>query len=165
VAERREVYAGSLISVEVWPERQREIVRHPGVCAVVPVRPDDTVILVRQYRDAVDRTMLEIPAGTRDVEGEDAEGCALRELEEETGYRAGSIEPLGTIHTSPGFLDERVDLFLARVEAQRGEPEEGVEVIEMPLVEAIDAVRRGDITDAKTVSGLFLAAPRVSASV
>ncbi len=161
--ERREVFSGTLVSVEVWPERHREIVRHPGVCAVVPLRPDGTVVLVRQYRDAVDRTMLEIPAGTRDVQGEGAEGCASRELEEETGFRARSIEPLGTIHTSPGFLDEQVDLFLARVEGTHGEPEDGVEVVEMPLAEAIEAIRRGDITDAKTVAGLFLAS--VSASV
>ena len=158
-SERREVFSGNLIKVEVWPTRHREIVRHPGVCAVVPLLPDGRVVLVRQYRDALDATTLEIPAGTRDVEGEDAAGCARREVEEETGYRIRDMVQTASIHTSPGFLDERVELFLAEVDLEpASEPEEGVEVVTMHIGTAIDAISAGEITDGKTVVGLLLAA-------
>jgi ADP-ribose pyrophosphatase len=153
---RREVFRGNLIRVEVWSERYREIVRHPGACAVVPFTPAGDVLLVRQYRDAIGAQSLEIPAGTRDVAGEEAADCASREVLEETGYRVARLEALGSIHTSPGFLDERVELFVARVEPA-GDPEERLEVVEMPLEEAVAAVREGRITDAKTAVGLLLA--------
>ncbi|HJV04174.1 MAG TPA: NUDIX hydrolase, partial [Actinomycetota bacterium] len=107
-----EVFRGRLVSVEVREGRYREIVHHPGSCAVVAL-VGDVVLLVRQYREAVDGVMLEIPAGTRDVAGEDAARCAARELLEETGHRATRLEPLAAIHPSPGFLDERIELFLA----------------------------------------------------
>jgi 8-oxo-dGTP pyrophosphatase MutT (NUDIX family) len=153
-----EVFRGRLVSVEVREGRYREIVHHPGSCAVVAL-VDREVLLVRQYRDAVDREMLEIPAGIRDVEGEDAAGCAGRELLEETGHRAVRIEPLASIHASPGFLDERIELFLADAEPA-GEAEGGIEVVRMPLDRAADAVRSGEITDAKSAVGILLAAGR-----
>jgi ADP-ribose pyrophosphatase len=153
-SERRTVFEGKLVSVEVHEGRYREIVRHPGSCATVPLHGED-VLLVRQYRDAVDETLLEIPAGTRDIAGEDVSACAAREVREETGHRVARIRPLGWIYNSPGFLDERVDLFLAEVEPE-GDPEEDIEVVRMPLAEAIMAVRRGDIRDAKTAVGLLL---------
>jgi ADP-ribose pyrophosphatase len=154
-----EVFGGRLISVEVRPDRYREIVHHPGSCAVVALL-DGEVLLVRQHRDAVGRDMVEIPAGTRDVEGEDPAECAARELVEETGHRAVRIEPLGSVHTSPGFLDERVELFLAEA-TPAGDPEEGVEVVRMPLARALAQVEDGRITDAKTAVALFLAARRL----
>jgi ADP-ribose pyrophosphatase len=154
-SERQTVFDGKLISVEVRRGRYREIVRHPGSCATVPLSGGD-VLLVKQYRDAVDETLLEIPAGTRDVSGEDVSSCAAREVREETGHRVVRIEPLGWIYNSPGFLTERVDLFLADVEPE-GEPEDEIEVVRMPLSEAVRAVRSGDIRDAKTVVGLLLA--------
>jgi ADP-ribose pyrophosphatase len=152
---RSEVFHGRLVNVEVWPERYREIVRHPGSCAAVPLVNDD-VLLVRQFRDAVGESLLEIPAGTRDVAGEEASVCAAREVLEETGYRAASVEPLGWIYASPGFLDERVDLFLVEAEPA-GAPEEGIEVVRMPLREAVEMAVGGGIRDGKSVAGLLLA--------
>jgi 8-oxo-dGTP pyrophosphatase MutT (NUDIX family) len=141
--------------VAVREGRYREIVHHPGSCATVPLRGDD-VLLVRQYRDAVGETLLEIPAGTRDVAGEDVSACAVREVREETGHRVVRIEPLGWVYNSPGFLTERIDLFIADVEPD-GEPEAEIEVVRMPLADAVRAARTGVIRDAKTVVGLLLA--------
>jgi ADP-ribose pyrophosphatase len=155
----REVFRGRLISVEVWPDRAREIVRHPGSCAAVPLIGDD-VLLVRQMREAVGEALLEIPAGTRDVPGEEAGACAAREVLEETGHRAAHVEALGWIYASPGFLDERVDLFLVEAEPAAGPAEPGIEVVRLPLGEAVDLAAGGGIRDAKSVAGLLLAARR-----
>jgi ADP-ribose pyrophosphatase len=153
-----EVFRGRLVSVEVREGRYREIVHHPGSCAVVALVQGD-VLLVRQYRDAIDQETLEIPAGIRDVDGEDAAGCAARELLEETGYRAARLEPLASIHASPGFVDERIDVFLGDAEPA-GRSEAGIEVVRMPLDRAVEAVRTGEITDAKSAVGILLAAGR-----
>jgi len=140
----------------------RDVIRHPGAVAVVPVTDQDTVLLVRQYRGPVDRELLEIPAGTRDVEGEAPQTTARRELEEEVGVRAGSMEPLGTMLNSPGFCDQETLLYLARqlepVEAQRhSEEERYIEVVEVPLDAVSSMVASGELVDAQTVLGLFLA--------
>jgi ADP-ribose diphosphatase len=157
---RRTVFSGRLISVEVVEGRYREIVHHPGACAAVPMDGDE-VILVRQLRDAVGESLLEVPAGVRDVEGEEPADCAAREVLEETGYRVTSIEPLGRVFTSPGFTDEAIELFLARVETDRtGEDE--IEVVRMPLAEAARAVHDGRILDAKSAVALLLAADRLA---
>src|SRR3989442_11107747 len=101
----REVFRGRLLRVEVesWPAGEREVVRHPGACAVVAFTPEGDVLLVRQFREAIRQELLEIPAGIFDVEGEAGADCAARELLEETGYRATTIEHVGSIYTSPGF--------------------------------------------------------------
>jgi ADP-ribose diphosphatase len=158
----REVFRGKLIQVEVerWPAGEREVVRHPGACAVVAFTPEGEVLLVRQFREAVRQELLEIPAGIYDVEGEDPGGCAARELLEETGFRAAGLEALGTIYTSPGFTDERIDLFMARAEDADGPVEEGVELVRLPFAHAIRAVQDGRIEDAKTVCALLLARDR-----
>lgn len=140
----------------------RDIVRHPGAVAVVPVTERNTVLLVRQYRGAVDRELLEIPAGTRDVEGERPETTAGRELEEEVGVRAGSIRLLGTVLNSPGFCDEETLLYLAQqlepVEPDRhGEEERYLEVVEVALAEVDAMMVSGALVDAQTVLGLLLA--------
>jgi ADP-ribose pyrophosphatase len=154
-----QVFRGRLISVEVWPTRYREIVRHPGSCAAVPMIRDD-VLLVRQMREAVGEALLEIPAGTRDVPGEEAGACAAREVLEETGHRALHVEALGWLYASPGFLDERVDLFLVDAESAGGPGEPGIEVVRLRLREAVDLAAAGGIHDAKSVAGLLLAARR-----
>jgi ADP-ribose pyrophosphatase len=159
--ERREVFRGNLIRVEVWTGRYREIVRHPGSCVVVAVTADGDVLLVRQRRDPVEEDLLEVPAGTRDRPGEDARTCAARELLEETGHRAVGIEPLGRVYASPGFLDEAFELFLARAEPS-GDPEEDLEVVRLPLDEAVEAVADGRIADAKSAVGILLAERRLS---
>ncbi|MDP9341504.1 MAG: NUDIX hydrolase [Actinomycetota bacterium] len=162
-AESREVFRGTLIRVEVesWPAGEREVVRHPGACGIVAMTADGEVLLVRQTREAIRADILEIPAGVLDVPGEQAAACAARELEEETGYAASDVRPLAMIHTSPGFTDEVIHLFTARASPAAGRtPEHGIEVVPMPLGEAVGAVRDGRITDAKTAVALLLTAER-----
>jgi ADP-ribose pyrophosphatase len=152
------VFDGKLIKVDVesWPAGQREVVHHPGACAVLAFTADGEVVLVRQFRESVREQLLEIPAGIFDVEGEDAAGCAARELLEETGYRATNLEHLATIYTSPGFTDEKIELFRSDAEPTGDVPEDGVEVVAMPLGKALEAIDRGNILDAKTIAGLLL---------
>jgi ADP-ribose pyrophosphatase len=140
--------------VERWPSGEREIVHHPGACAVIGLTGDDEVVLIRQVREAVRGVMTEIPAGILDVGGEDAAACASRELLEETGFRAENIRSLGSIHTTPGFSDERIELFAADAVPQ-GSSEDGIGVALLPLDEALRAVLDGSITDAKTMVALF----------
>lgn len=162
-ASSERVFTGSLFSVDVetWtdPERRREIVRHLGAVAVVPVTADDDVILVRQYREAIRRNLLEVPAGVLDVPGEEPESAAIREVEEETDLKVRAIRPLHPIHTSPGFVDEAIHLFLAEVEGEpRPQADEGItEVVRLPLAEAVRRVHTGEIDDAKTALALLLA--------
>jgi ADP-ribose pyrophosphatase len=140
----------------------RDVVRHPGAVAVVAVTERDTVLLVRQYRGAVDRVLLEIPAGTRDVEGESPDTTARRELEEEVGVRAGSVRLLGSMLNSPGFCDQETLLFLARElettePSRQGAEERYIEVVEVALADVEAMVLSGELVDAQTLLGLFLA--------
>jgi len=136
----------------------RVVVHHPGAVAVVPVIGDD-VILIEQQRVPLGRRLLEIPAGKRDVPGEPAEVTAIRECEEEVGWKPGRLTSLGTIYTTPGFSDERIWLFigwdLEPVQANpQGHEEEHATVVRMPITDALRRVERGKIVDAKTVIGL-----------
>ena len=139
-----------------------DMVRHPGAAAVVPFLSEDDVLLIRQYRHAAGGMILEIPAGKLD-DAEDPAQCAARELEEEAGCRAGRLEPLGWIWTTPGFTDERIFLFagfeLSEVPHQR-EPDEFIETLRVPLAEALELVWRGELTDAKSALALLHAAHR-----
>lgn len=136
-----------------------QVVRHPGGVGVLPLHEDGTVTLIRQLRPAVGRDLLEVPAG-RLVPGEDPSACGRRELAEETGLRAKTLESLGVIHTSPGVFDEIIHLFLA-TELTQGEaiPEkyEEIRTVRLPLRDACRMVRRGEITDGKTIAALFRA--------
>jgi ADP-ribose pyrophosphatase len=142
-----------------------ETLRHPGAAAIVPFRDRERILLLRQYRHAVGGYLWEVPAGKLDP-GEPPGACAARELEEETGFRAGRIEATGAIVTAPGFTDERIWLFAAydlvpgRVAHERAEV---IEVHEVTLAEALAMVDRGEICDAKTVVSLLLAARRAGA--
>ncbi len=145
---------------------ERHIVHHPGAVAVVPLHDDATVTLVRQYRVALEGDLLEIPAGTRDVEGEAGQLTAERELAEEAGLAAGRVELLATFHNAPGTSDESIAVFLARdlrdVAHDRQSVEEHAMTIErVPLVAALAMVDDGRITDAKTIIGLMLTARHV----
>ena len=157
--QRVEVFHGNLIQVfvETWPQGVRESVHHLGSAAIVALDGND-VVLIRQFRQSIRDDTLEIPAGVLDRDGESPAECAARELREETGYRAVSVHPLGTIHTSPGFTDERIELFIARAQREGGPEDEGIDVVLMPLAEAVRAVREGGITDAKSAVALLLAA-------
>lgn len=145
---------------EWWPERW-EIVRRVDAVAAIPITPDQDVVLVRQFRFAVRKKMLEIPAGLLDEEGEEPEACIARELFDETGYRHTSMTKLCGIYPSPGSWTEYVHLFLARVDAEpEGKPEAGIEVVLVPFLEAVAEARAGRIEDAKTALALLLADAR-----
>ncbi len=138
---------------------EREIVRHRGGACVAAVR-DGQICLVRQYRIALGRETLEVPAGKLEV-GEDPLECARRELEEEAGLCAESLEQVATTAGSPGFTDELTRIFLARGLTQHEahpDPDEFVECVWMPLSEAIGKIRSLEIQDAKTVVAILVAA-------
>ena len=167
VLAKKEVFRGVLVTVEHWDaevfggkKALREVVRHAGAAAIVPVDARGRVTLVEQYRIAMGRAMLELPAGKKDSPDEDGLLCAKRELREETGLTANEWRLLTTIDTSPGFLTERISLYLATGLSQ-GEAcpdeDEYVHAVKMPLQEAVERVARGEITDAKTISGLMMA--------
>jgi ADP-ribose pyrophosphatase len=145
-------------------ERRREVVIHPGGVAVVALTSDRRVLTVRQYRHAVGRILLEIPAGTldRDEAGvkEDPAQAAARELAEETGYQARSWRLLARFFTAPGFATEEMHLYLATDLSPAGaevgpEADERLELVELPLAEALAMVERGEVEDAKTLVGLL----------
>ena len=134
-----------------------EMVRHPGAAAVVPLHPDRTVTLIRQYRYAADGFILEVPAGKLDP-GESPESCAMREIVEEAGVRATRLHPLGWIFTTPGFTDEKIHLFAATglVPAPQAlEEDEIIEIVSMSLDEALRLAATGGIRDAKTLCALY----------
>jgi ADP-ribose pyrophosphatase len=167
--ESKTVYAGRVITVTVDRLQegeltyQREIVHHNGSAVVVPVFADDTIALVRQYRHPAGRYLLEVPAGTLD-KGESPEVGAARELEEELGFVAGRLEQLSEFYLSPGFLQEKMWVYLATdmtETRQRLDEDEILEVVRIPFVNALAMISSGEIQDAKTIIGLMLAAPRV----
>jgi ADP-ribose pyrophosphatase len=152
------VYEGRLfdVAVERWGAHRREVVRHPGSVAIVAVDAEDRLVLVRQLREAARRDLLELPAGTREP-GEDALACARRELEEETGLAGGRWRELARFWTSPGFLQERMHLFLAEGADEgesRTEVDEEVELVRIPIGEL--ASRLSELEDAKTLAGVLL---------
>ena len=173
----RIVFSGSLISVAEATFRgpdgdtfTRDVVHHPGAVDVVPVLDDGaggyTVVMVRQYRAAVDKELLEIPAGKRDVQGEAVELTAARELEEEIGMRAGRLDLLGHFLNSPGFCDEESYLFLARdlspcTSSAQGVEEQHMTVERVGLDDVPDLIARGELMDAKSIIGLLLARERL----
>ncbi len=135
----------------------REIVVHPGAVLVLPLLTATEVVLIHNYRYAVDRELLELPAGTLDP-GEDPAACAARELEEETGYRAGRLEPMGEFYTTPGFTDERMWCFVAhelKRTAQCLDAGERIRPEVVPLTRAIEWIRDGRIVDGKTIALLL----------
>jgi NTP pyrophosphohydrolases including oxidative damage repair enzymes len=141
---------------------KREIVVHKGSCVIVPVFDDQTVAMVRQYRYAAEKFLLEIPAGTLNKD-EDPQAGAIRELEEEIGVTAGKIEKLTEFYVSPGFLTEKMFLYIATgltKTAQRLEQDEILTVERHTFPDAFDLILSGDIEDAKTIIGLILAGAR-----
>jgi ADP-ribose pyrophosphatase len=146
-------------------EFDRDVVHHPGAVGVVPLHDDGTVTLVRQFRAALEADLLELPAGLRDVDGELDERTAERELEEEVGLAADSLELLVTFHNSPGYCNETVSVFLAEgLRAVASDPqgieEQHMAIERVPLEDALAMIGDGRITDAKTIIGLTLTAGR-----
>lgn len=171
--ETRPIYDGRIVHLSLDSVRfpdgstgELEMIRHSGAAAVLPLLDepdvaDPRILLLRQYRYAAGGYILEVPAGRPDQPGEDWKVCARRELEEEAGLIAERLVPLTTIYTTPGFTDERIHLFLAlgvREGSTRLDPDEFIEPVSLTLDEALERVRTGEISDAKTVCTLFCAA-------
>lgn len=134
---------------------KREIVKHPGAVAILAITDENKIVMVEQYRKALERTIIEIPAGKLE-KGEEPAACARRELEEETGYGCGSLEWLTSFYTSPGFSDEIVHIYMAKglekIENSASlDEDEFVNIEEMTLEEALQSIKEQKIYDAKTV--------------
>ena len=170
--EEETVYEGWILRVAkgtfIGPDGktfERDVIHHPGAVAAVPIDGDD-IILVRQYRAALDAMMLEIPAGLRDVDGEPTDETAQRELIEEVGLRAGNLELLTTIHNTVGYCDESITIYLAtdltavERELTDSPEEQAMEIVRMPLEQAAAMIRSGELTDAKTIIGVLSALQR-----
>lgn len=171
--DRRPVHSGRIVELSVDTVRfpdgsvgELELIRHRGASAVLPLlsppgEADPEVLLVRQYRYATGGYVYEVPAGMPDREGEPWEDCARRELEEETGHRAGSLRSLTRIYTTPGFTDEVIRLFLAwdlEEGKSRLDHDEFVEVVRVPFSTAVEWVRDGAIVDCKSIATILYAA-------
>lgn len=149
--------------------RERGIIRHPGAVVLVPMQETAVgwqILMLRQYRHALDQTILELPAGTRHW-GEDWLPCAQRELREETGHRAASFVDLGQIWPAPGGSDELMTLFLATdltPDPLPADDDEQIEVVAMPFADVVQMAQSGQIRDAKTVVGVWRTAVYLSES-
>ncbi|HZG70015.1 MAG TPA: NUDIX hydrolase [Chondromyces sp.] len=155
------IFEGRIIKVQVddvelpdGKQSKREIVKHPGAVAILPVKDDGKIIMVEQYRKPLERTLIEIPAGKLEP-GEEPEATALRELEEETGYICEEMELLISFYTSPGFADELVHLYAAKglnkkEDAKALDEDEFVDLMEVTLEEAEQFIKEKRIYDAKT---------------
>ena len=137
---------------------KREVVRHPGAVVILPVKADGRLVLIRNYRIAVDDHLWEIPAGKLE-RGEEPLDAAGRELREETGYTARSIRKLGAFHTSPGFADELIHAYVAEqleFVGQALEPGEEIEVEELDRAEVLAMIADGRIHDGKTMAVVLM---------
>jgi ADP-ribose pyrophosphatase len=164
------VYRGRIIKLRVdqveLPNGRRtirEVMEHPGAAVIVPVDTEGTVYLVRQYRDAIARRLLEVPAGKLDA-GEEPAECARRELREELGLVAGKLTPLTSFYSSPGFCDESLHVFLAEEltqEEEESDHEEFIEPARRPLEPLADLL--AELEDGKSIIGVLLAHQELSA--
>lgn len=155
------IFSGKVISLQVedvelpnGKTSKREIIKHPGAVAVLAVTDDNKIVMVEQYRKALDKIIAEIPAGKLE-EGEDPKVCAERELEEETGYGCKEMEWLISFYTSPGFADELVHLYIAKglekkENAAQPDEDEFVNLMEVTLEEALILLEEQKVYDAKT---------------
>ena len=168
--ESEKIFKGAVFDVERDRLREengieiiREVVRHPGGAGALPLFDDGRVALVKQYRHPARRELLEIPAGRIEY-GETPEMCAAREMEQETGFRAGRIEKLAEFYTTPGFCEEKLHVYLATdlvPSTQALDHDELVEVVYLPFAEAAQMAESGEIDDSKTIIALLLAVKRV----
>jgi len=170
IVRHKEIFAGRIFTLsqdEIAISGRRlevECIRHPGGAAVVPILPDGTVVMIEQYRYAVESAIWEIPAGRLEP-GESQCACALRELEEETGYQAGRIEKLADIYSAPAYCTEIISIFLAtglRAGHQLLEKDEFIRVVKLPMEEALTRVLTAGVSDAKTLAGLLMARNRLA---
>lgn len=158
-------FAGRLFNVELVEATRRdgtttlrEVVRHPGAVTIVPVLDSDRLVMIRNFRTAADQRLWELPAGKLEP-GEDPQHAAVRELEEETGYRTTAIRKLGEFYTSPGFADELIRAYVARdleFVGQRLEPGEDIEVEIRDADDVMRMIDTGEIRDAKTIAAVCM---------
>ena len=159
----RRIFKGRVVTLDIdtvtlpnGANIELEMIHHPGAAAVVPMKEDGTVILIRQYRHAAGGYIYEIPAGKLHP-GEDPKLCAARELQEEIGYRADSLELLTSILTTPGFTDEVIHIYKGTgltKGKQDLDHDEVIEIVELPLEKALAQIIDGTIRDGKTIVGL-----------
>ncbi|GKX31824.1 ADP-ribose pyrophosphatase [Vallitalea longa] len=162
--ERKEVFNGKRVKLVIdklrmptGKEVNWELVTHPGAAAIIPVDNEGNIIMVRQYRNAADDYVLEIPAGGLEV-GEDPSICAKRELEEETGYKSDNIEFLLKFYSSIGISDEMISIYVAtdlQESVQNLDDDEYVTIERYKLDELINMIYTGELTDCKTITGLL----------
>lgn len=162
----RKVYEGAILNVRVDTvtakkgHAYREIVEHNGAVAAVALTEDDQVLMIRQYRYACDRVVLEIPAGKIERGETDPEAAMIRELKEETGYSAGKVKYLGCINPSVGYSEEVIHLYLMtglKPGQQALDDDEALDVELMPFEEVYQMAADGKLADAKTIAGIFMA--------
>ena len=158
----KEIFSGKVISLHLQDvelpngkQAKREIIKHPGAVAILAITNDNKVVMVEQYRKALERTIVEIPAGKLE-KGEEPAVCARRELEEETGYECEHLELLTSFYTSPGFADEIIHVFLAKGLMKKEnaaclDEDEFVNLEELTLEEVKQYVKDQKIYDAKTI--------------
>ena len=156
------IFDGKVISLQVDEVKlpdgklaKRELIKHPGAVAIIAIKDDKKLVLVEQYRKALEKTIIEIPAGKLE-KGEDPAACARRELEEETGYDCESLELVTSFYTSPGFADEIIHVYLAKglkkkENAAGLDEDEFVNLLELTLDETLQAIKEKRIYDAKTI--------------
>ncbi|OIK09481.1 ADP-ribose pyrophosphatase [Bacillus sp. MUM 116] len=157
-----EIFSGKVVRLELQEvelpngkKAKREIIKHPGAVAIIAITDENKIIMVEQYRKALERTIVEIPAGKLE-KGEDPAECALRELEEETSYVCECLELLTSFYTSPGFADEIIHVYLAKGLSKKEnsaelDEDEFVNIEELTLEEAIQYMKDQKIYDAKTI--------------
>jgi ADP-ribose pyrophosphatase len=163
--EKQVLYSGRKIRLEVHhlqddtgKRTQREVVVHPGAVVILPFLDDKTILLIRNKRYTISQILLELPAGTLEA-GESPMNCAGRELQEETGYLATRMKPIGNFYTSPGVLTERMYAFAAYgLQKSHAALEEGeeIEVFSVDFADAVSMIRDGQIQDGKTIATLLL---------
>jgi ADP-ribose pyrophosphatase len=169
IVRTKKIYKGRIINLVVHDVQlqngdsaKRELVQHPGAVALVALDHKQNVLMVRQFRIAAGKVLSEIPAGTLRPD-EPPDDCAIRELQEETGYKPGKLEKLGGFYVAPGYTTEYIHLYLATdlIESRLdGDADEFIEVDRVSLPDALAMIERGDIQDGKTITGLLRVAGR-----
>jgi len=167
IVKSNDIYKGRLLEVKRedvvladGTPTSREVVYHPGAVAMVPLKEDDTLVLVRQFRLPTGKALLEIPAGTLEA-GEEPEACAQRELAEEVGFWAGRLTHLASIYLAPGYSSELIHLFAAeelQPNKREADGDERLEIVEVSLAQALEMIYKKELKDAKTVTGIILTA-------
>lgn len=164
--DKKHIYDGSVIKVEALTvelpdgkESKRDLIVHPGASVVIPLNDKGELYMVTQYRKAIEKVSLEIPAGKLD-KGENPADCARRELKEETGLDAGNLEHLISVHSTPGFCNEVLHLYIA-TDLKEGtacaDEDEFISCSRVPVAELVNKVLKHEITDAKSIIGILMA--------